>query len=169
MVLMTYLFQDLYRYNKPIFTKDTFNIMIDIFIESMLIIILSVPEGLPMVLTLSLAYGVHEMQKDKILIRKLNTCYVMGGANNLCIDKTGTITKCNLRVTQAFLYGDQEGFSPASNKKIDFNLLTVLCDAVLATSNSGQAVNTSISSNGDVHNSSSMTIMPTVIRLSRTD
>jgi P-type E1-E2 ATPase len=65
----------------------------------MLVIILSVPEGLPMVLTLSLAYSVHEMQKEDILVRKLNTCYVMGGANNLMLDKTGTMTKCNLRVT----------------------------------------------------------------------
>jgi len=79
------------------------NVLIDIFIESMLVIILSVPEGLPMVLTLSLAYSVNEMRKDDIMVRKLNSCYVMGGASHLCIDKTGTLTMCNLKVESTFM------------------------------------------------------------------
>lgn len=88
------------------------------------------------------------MQCEDVLVRKLNACYVMGGANNLCLDKTGTITKCNLKVTESYLLGDQEyseNVSELKNRKIDFKLLSILCDSVLATSNSGQALNTSIS------------------------
>jgi len=62
-------------------------------IESSMIVLLSVPEGLPMCLTLSLAIAVHIMKGKNIVVQKLTSSYVMGGVNELIIDKTGTVTE----------------------------------------------------------------------------
>ena len=66
--------------------------------ESFLVLVLSVPEGLPMIFTLSLAYAVHSMSKENIIFRKLNACDVMGGCTDLIFDKTGTLSKGKLTV-----------------------------------------------------------------------
>jgi magnesium-transporting ATPase (P-type) len=57
------------------------------------IIVVAVPEGLPLAVMISLAYSVKRMLKDKNFVKKLTSCEIMGGANNICSDKTGTLTK----------------------------------------------------------------------------
>ena len=66
--------------------------MVDYFITGIAIIVMAVPEGLPLAVTLSLAFSVKKMLKDKNLVRKLYACETMGGANCICSDKTGTLT-----------------------------------------------------------------------------
>ena len=53
---------------------------------------MAVPEGLPLAVTLSLAFSVKKMLNDNNLVRKLYACETMGGANCICSDKTGTLT-----------------------------------------------------------------------------
>lgn len=55
--------------------------------------VVAIPEGLPLAVTLSLAYSVGKMTKDNNLVRKLAACETMGGANFICTDKTGTLTR----------------------------------------------------------------------------
>lgn len=52
----------------------------------------AVPEGLPLAVMLSLAYSVKKMLEDQNFVKRLASCEIMGGANNICSDKTGTLT-----------------------------------------------------------------------------
>jgi len=51
-----------------------------------------VPEGLPLAVTISLAYSVNQMKLENNLVRRLDAAETMGGANEICTDKTGTLT-----------------------------------------------------------------------------
>lgn len=67
------------------------------------IVVVAVPEGLPLSVTISLAYSMRLMLKDGNLVRHLAACETMGGATVLCTDKTGTLTAPTMRVKQVFL------------------------------------------------------------------
>ena len=56
------------------------------------IVVVAVPEGLPLAVMISLAYSVRKMYKDQNFVKRLSSCEIMGGANNICSDKTGTLT-----------------------------------------------------------------------------
>lgn len=58
----------------------------------------TIPEGLPLAVTITLAYTMRAMHKDKILVRKLTCCETMGAAKYVCSDKTGTITQNKMNV-----------------------------------------------------------------------
>ena len=57
------------------------------------IVVVAVPEGLPLAVMISLSYSVSKMLDDNNFVKKLTSCEIMGGANNICSDKTGTLTK----------------------------------------------------------------------------
>ncbi len=70
------------------------------------IVVVAVPEGLPLAVTLSLAYSMKRMYQDNSLVRRLKACEAMGGATNICSDKTGTLTTNLMTVVQAWLAGE---------------------------------------------------------------
>ncbi len=67
------------------------------------LIVVAVPEGLPMAVTLSLAYSMRRMLKTNNLVRKMHACETMGAATVICTDKTGTLTQNQMRVYEACL------------------------------------------------------------------
>jgi len=71
---------------------------IDILIISLTVLVIAVPEGLPLAVTLSLAYATTRMLKDHNLVRQLKACETMGNATNICSDKTGTLTQNKMAV-----------------------------------------------------------------------
>ena len=87
------------------------------------VIVVAVPEGLPMMITLVLSSNVKRMLKDNVLVRKLHGIETAGSINILFSDKTGTITKGNLEVTH-FLNGDLKKYD--SIDKIENNLKDIV-------------------------------------------
>ena len=69
------------------------------------VLVVAVPEGLPLAVTLSLAYSVKKMMADNNLVRHLDACETMGNATTICSDKTGTLTTNRMTVVQAYLCG----------------------------------------------------------------
>jgi P-type E1-E2 ATPase len=64
----------------------------DAFIICVTLLVMAIPEGLPLAVTLSLAFSVGKMAKENNLVRTLRASETMGGANEICTDKTGTLT-----------------------------------------------------------------------------
>lgn len=62
------------------------------------LIVVAVPEGLPMAVTLSLAYSMSSMLKANNLVRKMHACETMGATTVICTDKTGTLTQNRMQV-----------------------------------------------------------------------
>lgn len=69
------------------------------------LVVVSVPEGLPMAVTLSLAYSMRRMLKTNNLVRKMHACETMGATTVICTDKTGTLTQNQMRVAETDFYG----------------------------------------------------------------
>ncbi len=67
------------------------------------VVVVAVPEGLPLAVTISLAFSVAQMQKEDNLVRKLQSSETMGNANEICTDKTGTLTQNKMTVQSAYL------------------------------------------------------------------
>lgn len=75
------------------------------FIIGVTVLVVAVPEGLPLAVTISLAYSVKKMMKDNNLVRHLDACETMGNATAICSDKTGTLTMNRMTVVQAYVGG----------------------------------------------------------------
>uniref|UniRef100_UPI00398E3963 plasma membrane calcium-transporting ATPase 2 isoform X7 n=1 Tax=Pristiophorus japonicus TaxID=55135 RepID=UPI00398E3963 len=73
------------------------------FIIGVTVLVVAVPEGLPLAVTISLAYSVKKMMKDNNLVRHLDACETMGNATAICSDKTGTLTTNRMTVVQAYV------------------------------------------------------------------
>ncbi|KAI3521259.1 hypothetical protein L1887_10720 [Cichorium endivia] len=76
---------------------------IHIFTAAVTIVVVAVPEGLPLAVTLTLAYSMKKMMADKALVRRLSACETMGSATTICSDKTGTLTLNQMTVVEAYV------------------------------------------------------------------
>lgn len=75
------------------------------FIFAITIVVVAVPEGLPLAVTISLAYSMGKMMKDNNFVRVLAACETMGGATAICSDKTGTLTENRMTVVEGWFAG----------------------------------------------------------------
>jgi Ca2+-transporting ATPase len=89
-------------YVKPAYLDNVsvFNHALDAFIIGVTIVVVAVPEGLPLSVTIALSYSTKKMLADKNLIRVLVACETMGNATNICSDKTGTLTENRMTVVK---------------------------------------------------------------------
>lgn len=71
------------------------------------LVVCSVPEGLPMAVTLALAYSMRRMLKTNNLVRKMHACETMGATTVICTDKTGTLTQNRMQVADVKIFGDR--------------------------------------------------------------
>lgn len=91
---------------KP-FTGSHFVDWVDFFIVAITIIVVAVPEGLPLAVTISLAYSMKRMMKDQNFVRKLQACETMGGCEAICSDKTGTLTLNQMTIVRMYTGGEE--------------------------------------------------------------
>ena len=101
------------------------------FLQSLMIavtlVVVAVPEGLPMAVTLSLAYSMRRMLKTNNLVRKMHACETMGSTTVICTDKTGTLTQNQMQVYKADFFGHPsdevlyEGIAVNSTAQLDLS------------------------------------------------
>ncbi len=87
-----------------LFTLDTAGRILQYFMVAVTLIVVSVPEGLPMSVTLSLALSMRKMLKTNNLVRKMHACETMGATTVICTDKTGTLTQNQMQVYRTDFY-----------------------------------------------------------------
>lgn len=100
---------------------------LQIFIVAVTVIVVAVPEGLPLAVTLALAFATTRMLKDNNLVRLLRACETMGNATTICSDKTGTLTQNKMSVVAGTLstasrFGDKQvpvNATAATNEKLE--------------------------------------------------
>jgi P-type Ca2+ transporter type 2C len=90
---------------------------LNILIISLTVLVIAVPEGLPLAVTLALAFASNRMLKDNNLVRQLKACEIMGNVTNICSDKTGTLTQNKMKIVAGTvgttpLFSDDLGRSP---------------------------------------------------------
>ncbi len=101
--------------------------MLQTLMIAVTLIVVSVPEGLPMAVTLSLAYSMRRMLKTQNLVRKLHACETMGATTVICTDKTGTLTQNQMQVYKADFFGEPsdevlyEGIAVNSTAQLDLS------------------------------------------------
>ena len=94
--------------------------VLDYFLIAITILVVAIPEGLPLAVTLSLAFSVNKMMKDKNLVRRLQACETMGGANIICSDKTGTLTRNEMYWTHFWNGKERQIFDPQTDKAVPY-------------------------------------------------
>ncbi|XP_025013457.2 calcium-transporting ATPase 12, plasma membrane-type [Ricinus communis] len=109
-------------------TDDIINAVVRIVAAAVTIVVVAIPEGLPLAVTLTLAYSMKRMMADQAMVRKLSACETMGSATVICTDKTGTLTLNQMQVTKFWL--GQESIEEGSYKEIAPTTLELFHQAV---------------------------------------
>ncbi|XP_062204909.1 calcium-transporting ATPase 7, plasma membrane-type-like [Phragmites australis] len=114
---------------KPLFDKEhvtfnsVFSALVSIFQQAVTIIVVAIPEGLPLAVTLTLAFSMKRMVKEHALVRTLSACETMGSVTAICTDKTGTLTLNQMMVTEFWVGTDR----PKSAAAVAGGVVSLLC------------------------------------------
>ncbi|XP_025021270.1 plasma membrane calcium-transporting ATPase 3 isoform X9 [Python bivittatus] len=107
------------------------------FIIGVTVLVVAVPEGLPLAVTISLAYSVKKMMKDNNLVRHLDACETMGNATAICSDKTGTLTTNRMTVVQSYMgdthYKETPDPSSLTSKTLDLLVHAIAINSAYTT------------------------------------
>jgi calcium-translocating P-type ATPase len=103
-VLMSCLFLfDKFIVLEEAWVPEDWSTLLDFFITGITILVVAVPEGLPLAVTLSLSFSTKKMLKDNNLVKHLSACETMGSATTICSDKTGTLTTNRMAVMRSYI------------------------------------------------------------------
>ncbi|XP_009077436.1 PREDICTED: plasma membrane calcium-transporting ATPase 2 isoform X3 [Acanthisitta chloris] len=136
-ILVLYFAIDTFVVNKkqwlPECTPVYVQYFVKFFIIGVTVLVVAVPEGLPLAVTISLAYSVKKMMRDNNLVRHLDACETMGNATAICSDKTGTLTTNRMTVVQAYV-GDVHYKEIPDPDSIPAKTLELLVNAIAINS-----------------------------------
>ena len=108
-VVMRLVMYFIYRGDTPFDWMDFVRHVLNSLMIAVTLIVVAVPEGLPMSVTLSLALSMKRMLETNNLVRKMHACETMGAATVICSDKTGTLTKNRMSLGDSLIYGLPNG------------------------------------------------------------
>ncbi|ESR40992.1 calcium-transporting ATPase 9 plasma membrane-type [Citrus sinensis] len=109
--------------------SDAVDGVIKIVTIAVTIVVVAVPEGLPLAVTLTLAYSMRKMMADKALVRRLSACETMGSATTICSDKTGTLTLNEMTVVEAFI-GRKKINPPDDSSQMHSIVISLLSEGI---------------------------------------
>jgi Ca2+-transporting ATPase len=85
---------------------------VQFFLYAVTVVVVAIPEGLPLAVTIALAFSMKKMMRDNNFVRVLAACETMGGATAICSDKTGTLTENRMTVTEGWFAGKKYDRAP---------------------------------------------------------
>ncbi|CEF71354.1 Plasma membrane calcium-transporting ATPase 3 [Strongyloides ratti] len=118
-----------YAIDEKPFSVADFQHFINFLIIGVTVLVVAVPEGLPLAVTLSLAYSVKKMMLDNNLVRHLDACETMGNATSICSDKTGTLTTNRMTVVQSYINEVHYKETPKW-ERLDSNTRDIMCENI---------------------------------------
>ncbi|WOK96014.1 putative calcium-transporting ATPase 5, plasma membrane-type [Canna indica] len=139
-LLGRFLFDKIYRMGFKWYEDDALTIL-NYFAISVTIIVVAVPEGLPLAVTLSLSFAMKKLMDEKALVRHLSACETMGSANCICTDKTGTLTTNHMVVDKIWICEASRSFRGSETvtclkSTISEKVLSVLLQCIFENSGS---------------------------------
>ncbi|PRQ36152.1 putative calcium-transporting ATPase [Rosa chinensis] len=108
---------------------DVANALLDMVAVAVIIVVIAIPEGFPLAVTLTLAYSMKKMMADHALVRRLSACETMGCATIICTDKTGTLTLNEMKVVK-FWIGKESVEDDAAHSSIPVRVLDLIREGV---------------------------------------
>jgi Ca2+ transporting ATPase len=105
--------------NKP--AVDHVNYVLQAFLMGITVLVVAIPEGLPLAVMLTLAFSVSKMMEQNNLVKNLVSCETMGGANIICTDKTGTLTKNEMFLTNVWTGNTYTVYDSIKGTEIHFD------------------------------------------------
>ncbi|EGR33978.1 hypothetical protein IMG5_028960 [Ichthyophthirius multifiliis] len=108
--------------------------ILKIFMIGVTIVVVAVPEGLPLAVTIALAFSVNKMKDEKNLVKQLASCEIMGNANNICSDKTGTLTQNLMKVHHMYINDKHYGSQYFEYKYFPKNIIEIFVQSVCVNS-----------------------------------
>ncbi|KAI9350601.1 hypothetical protein DFJ73DRAFT_795906 [Zopfochytrium polystomum] len=132
-IIMVVVLAIIYFVIQPETPRSSFTVvsdMIGLFIVGITLVVVAVPEGLPLAVVLALAHATLRMLKDNNLVRHLKACETMGNATTVCSDKTGTLTQNKMSVIVGWVSSHQFGKLPQ-----EFDVAAAASEMTVSTSN----------------------------------
>lgn len=117
----------MYFINSPFDWVEFVAYLLQTLMIAVTLVVVAVPEGLPMAVTLSLAYSMRRMLKTNNLVRKMHACETMGATTVICTDKTGTLTQNQMQIYKTNFFGNPsdevlyEGIAVNSTAQLDLS------------------------------------------------
>ena len=139
--MLAHIVHDAYasgNFTATLISLNTLLHLVDAFIIAVSIIVVAVPEGLPLAVTIALAYSVGKMKDENNLVRYLQACETMGGADNICSDKTGTLTKNIMSVVR--LFAQEKEITEFKSGTFDGEFTKMLCKSICLNSNANPEI-----------------------------
>ncbi|KAI3669759.1 hypothetical protein L6452_41146 [Arctium lappa] len=122
-----------------VWSGDDALMLLEYFAIAVTIVVVAVPEGLPLAVTLSLAFAMKKMMNDKALVRNLAACETMGSATTICSDKTGTLTTNHMTVVKSCICMNVKDGIKQETSEIPDGALKILLQSIF-TNTGGEVV-----------------------------